>query len=327
VRWDDEKAGKAVAFADGLGPRSYETVCLVAQDRRDAAISDRIAGQDAERRAAWKVVEDARKQVSFAIERAEKDKWRSDWIAGLSIFRASLQTYVAVDRDDFSSRHPEQSRATASRSVSDVANAASAAIDAAGAQPKAGKGAKSSRQSRSAAESPGTGGPLAEPKPRSRMLENLGREKRVEAIIAEVGRRKVDYWHDLPPEPTHEELLLLEGMEQLDKMGDTEADVFAREEQVTPGKFVGELAKGAASEGAMGAAKEGLTDVLKPAIVADGTLLGEQNRNALRRQLNDLYQPYFMKRFSEDVRRGADRSIIGNDVCMSKEGCLMPARP
>ena len=328
VRWEDKKAGQAVAAADHLGRRSYEMLDLVEQDRRDAAISNRIAAQDAERRAAWTVVEDARRQVSLAIERAAKEKWRSDLVAGLSIFRASLQTYVAIDRDYFSSQNRQSTEAKGAKSVLKVADAATAIAGAAVAGPKGVRASSPSETTRGPTTRPLLSGDAAVNRIKSPMLENLGREKRVEAIIAEVGRSKIDYWHSLPSGPTHEELVLLEGMEQLDKMGETAADAFVREEQVTPGKFAGEVAKGAASEGAMGAAKNGLGEVLKPAIVADGTtLLGEQNRNALRRQLNELYQPYFMKRFSEDVRRGTDGSTIVKDVCMDKEGCVIPARP
>jgi hypothetical protein len=321
VRWDDAAAGKAVAFADTVGTHSFEVVDLVEQDRRDAAVSDRIAAQDKARREAWKVVEDARHQVSETIERAQKEKWRSDWIAGLSIFRASLQTYVAVDREYFSSQQSERAKTSGPRKATAVVNGASGIANAVGA------GAKKSTASSTKPSKPETSGTkslvertAADP---LRTEDNFARVKRVEQIISEVGHKKLDYWTKLPGEPTHEELLLLEGMEHLDKMGDTEADRFVRDEQVTPGTLVGDMAKGAAGDGPMGAAKEALTDVIKPAILADDTLLGEQSRNAMRKQLNDLYRPYFIRRFIDDVSAGTDYSQIGKDVCMSKDGCIV----
>jgi hypothetical protein len=325
VRWDDAAAGKAVAFADTVGTHSFEVVDLVAQDRRDAAVSDRIAGQESARRAAWKVVEDARNQVSQAIERAEKEKWRSDWIAALSIFRASLQTYVTVDREYFSSQQSSKSQSPGSKKAAAVADGASGIIDAASSSRGQGKSGDAPPTKASQPEQHSTKS-LAERTAAApaRIKDNFARVKRVEQIITEVGQKKLDYWTRLPNEPTHEELLLLEGMEHLDKMGDTDADRFVREEQVTPGTFARDVTAGFASDGPIGAAKEGLKDAIKPTILADDTLVGEQSRNALRKQLNELYRPYFMRRFLDNA--GTDYSQIGRDVCMSKDGCVMPGR-
>ena len=326
VRWDDETADKTAAVAGALGTRSFETVDLIEQDRRDAAVSDRIASQDSARRAAWKVVEDARNQVSQAIEGAAREKWRSGWIAGLSIFRASLQAYISVDREYFSSDQSKNSENSTSKKVADAANGASAMIDAA--RPtRSGKNADRSTQAASSPPGQNASKSVVErtaPDP-VQVANNFARVKRVERIIAEVKGKKIDYWTKLPSEPTHEELLLLEGMEHLDKMGDTPADVFVREEQVTPGKFVGDVAKGAPSKGVNDAGVSGLTDVIKPSIAGDGTLLGEPSRNALRKQINDLYGLLYpaLRRLCE-IR---DRLLPNRQGRLHVEGGLPDAEP
>jgi hypothetical protein len=321
LRWDDAAAGKVVAFPD-WGAKSSDAVDLVEDDRRDAAVSDRIAATKTVRREAWRKVEEARREVSQAIERARREKWRSDVIAGLAILRASLQTYVAVDREYFSTQDKAQTDGAAR--AAPVIKGATRIVDAtasAGNHHRASAGAATRQQS-----AHGGTASIAERAP-GHFDDDAARMNRVMQIIEEVKHKKLDYSSKLPNELTHEELLLLEGMEHLNKIGETAGDRFAREEQVTPGAVARDIVTGAASGGPHEAAREALKDVITPTITADDTLLGEQQRNAVRKELNDLYRPYFVRRFVDSAAAGVDYSHIDEDVCMSKDGCVGPARP
>jgi len=67
-----------------------------------------------------------------------------------------------------------------------------------------------------------------------------------------------------------------------------------------------------------------MKDALKPTVLSDGTLLGEAHRNALRKDVNDLLQEYYLRRFENDIKNNPGALDRYKDVCVDAAGCLTP---
>jgi hypothetical protein len=99
-----------------------------------------------------------------------------------------------------------------------------------------------------------------------------------------------------------------------------------REESVTPGSFIGDTIAGAASGGLQGGLTAAAEDVLKPGVIADGTLLGEPHRNALRKDINDLLGTYCRRVFVDGLHQSLQPTDIYKDACVDSSGCLHESR-
>ena len=91
AQWDDAEATALIARSEGIDGKARSAVNAAGQHLLDIQVERLNADIEGGRKHAWQVIEQAKKEVDSAIERARRDAWRNEWITGLRIL-ANLQS-------------------------------------------------------------------------------------------------------------------------------------------------------------------------------------------------------------------------------------------